>query len=43
MNLKIKEYKNDIDKETKSKIIDFIKSENPDSILAKLSLDNIQS
>ncbi len=43
MNLKIKEYKNDIDKETKSKIIDFIKSENPDSILAKLSLDNIST
>jgi len=43
MNLKIKEYKNNIDEETKSKIMDFIKSENPDSILAKLSLSNISA
>ncbi|MDA8618340.1 GNAT family N-acetyltransferase [Candidatus Pelagibacter bacterium] len=43
MNLKIKEYKNNIDEETKSKIMDFIKSENPDSILAKLSLSNINA
>ncbi len=43
MNLKIKEYKNSIDEVSKSKIIRLVKEENPDSILAKLSPDNIDS
>ena len=43
MNLKIKEYKNSIDEVTKSKIISLLREENSDSILAKLSSDNIDS
>ena len=43
MNLKIKEYKNSIDDVAKSKIISLVREENPDSILAKLSPDNIDS
>ena len=43
MNLKIKEYKSNINEEIKSKIIGLIKSENSDSILAKLSLNNIST
>lgn len=43
MNLKIKEYKNSIDNVAKLKIISLVKEENPDSILAKLSSDNINS
>ena len=43
MNLKIKEYKNSIDEVAKSKIISLVREENPDSILAKLSPDNIDS
>ena len=43
MNLKIEEYKNIIDDEIKSKVIGLIKNENSDSILAKLSLNNIST